>query len=271
MRMWPPLTAWYSSDSAQLTSSGPKRGTVTAIVPPGRSTRASSPIAARSSGRCSRTSEQMTRSNVASGNGRCSPSPWTVPTRASSRVELARRRPSRRTSSRRPRPRRGPRRGRRRRRRGAPPRRRGGRSRSRGRAARSPRYEAEPVVVAGEHQANVHRRRAAAAREDRVVAGGRPARGHLPGEPLHHPLAARRAEPRAQRRVVEQRADRAPPAPRGRRGRRARPVRPDVADDLGQRAARRRHDRARRSSSPRWPAARSPRRATGTTATSASA
>ena len=43
--MCPPGTLWYSSDSAQLSSSGPKRGTVTAIVPPGRSTRASSPIA----------------------------------------------------------------------------------------------------------------------------------------------------------------------------------------------------------------------------------
>src|SRR5580658_4360394 len=45
-------------------SSGPKRGTVMAIVPPGRSTRASSPIAERSSGRCSNNSEHITLDHV---------------------------------------------------------------------------------------------------------------------------------------------------------------------------------------------------------------
>ena len=45
MRTCPPGTSWYSDDNAQLTTSGPKRGTVTAIVPPGRSTRASSAMA----------------------------------------------------------------------------------------------------------------------------------------------------------------------------------------------------------------------------------
>ena len=54
-------------------------GTVTAIVPPGRSTRASSARAAASSGMCSSTSAAMTRSNGPSANGRRVASPCTVP------------------------------------------------------------------------------------------------------------------------------------------------------------------------------------------------
>ena len=78
MRTWPPGVSWYSSESAQLIASGPQRGTVTAMVPPGRSTRASSRMAARSSGMCSSTSEAMTRSKVPSGKGRASASPCTA-------------------------------------------------------------------------------------------------------------------------------------------------------------------------------------------------
>ena len=48
---------WYSSDSAQVSSSGHHLGTVTARVPPGLSTRASSAMADRSSGMCSRASQ----------------------------------------------------------------------------------------------------------------------------------------------------------------------------------------------------------------------
>ena len=61
--MCPPGTSWYASDSSQLTTSGPHRGTVTAIVPPGRSTRTSSAIAVVSSAMCSSTSEATIRSN----------------------------------------------------------------------------------------------------------------------------------------------------------------------------------------------------------------
>ena len=78
MRMCPPSLAWYSSDSAQQIRSGPYRGTVTATRPPGLSTRAISAIAVTSSGMCSSTSEAMTRSTLASGNGRCSRSPRTT-------------------------------------------------------------------------------------------------------------------------------------------------------------------------------------------------
>ena len=78
MRTWPPGLSWYSSDRAQFTASGPQRGTVTAMVPPGRSTRASSVIAATSSGMCSSTSDAMTRSKVASANGSASASPCTA-------------------------------------------------------------------------------------------------------------------------------------------------------------------------------------------------
>ena len=49
------------------------------MVPPGLSTRASSPMAATSSAMCSSTSEAMTRSKVASAKGSRVASPWTVP------------------------------------------------------------------------------------------------------------------------------------------------------------------------------------------------
>ena len=55
--------------------SGSQRGTVTAIVPPGRSTRTSSAIAWMSAGMCSRTSAATTRSNSPSANGSDSASP----------------------------------------------------------------------------------------------------------------------------------------------------------------------------------------------------
>src|SRR3954463_9384999 len=69
MRTCPPSTEWYSSDRAQLRSSGYQRGTETAMVPPGRSTRTSSAMAARSAGMCSSTSAAITRSKVSSENG----------------------------------------------------------------------------------------------------------------------------------------------------------------------------------------------------------
>src|SRR5512139_4025836 len=75
MRTCPPSTSWYSSESAQQIFSGNQRGTVTAIVPPGRSTRTSSAIAASSSGMCSRTSAATTRSNSPSAKGSESASP----------------------------------------------------------------------------------------------------------------------------------------------------------------------------------------------------
>ena len=92
---------------------GSQRGTVTAIVPPGRSTRTSSAIAAVSSGMCSSTSEATTRSNSPSANGsdervalldvglgaRRAPRP----PRASRRTGRARRRARRRPGRRRPR------------------------------------------------------------------------------------------------------------------------------------------------------------------------
>ena len=63
----------------QQTCSGSQAGTVTAMVPPGRSTRASSSSAAWSSGMCSSTSEAMTRSKAPSAKGRRVPSPCTAP------------------------------------------------------------------------------------------------------------------------------------------------------------------------------------------------
>ncbi len=77
MRTWPPAAsgAWYSADSAQQTFSGSHDGTVAASTPPGRSTRRTSAMAPVSSGMCSKTSEQMTRSKVSSGNGRRRASP----------------------------------------------------------------------------------------------------------------------------------------------------------------------------------------------------
>ena len=83
MRTWPPGMSWYWFDSAQLTASGPNRGTVTAMVPPGRSTRDSSAMAVPSSGMCSRTSDAMTRSKLASAKGRRRASPWTTPASSS--------------------------------------------------------------------------------------------------------------------------------------------------------------------------------------------
>ena len=69
MRTWPPGTSWYSRDSAQQIRSGSQAGTVTATVPPGRSTRAISAMARLSSGTCSRISATMTASKAPSGNG----------------------------------------------------------------------------------------------------------------------------------------------------------------------------------------------------------
>ncbi len=91
MRTWPPSTngAWYSSLSSQQTFSGSHAGTVTAIVPPGRSTRASSAIAPPSSGMCSITSEAMTRSKAPLSNGRCTASPLTAPVQPSSATSPA--------------------------------------------------------------------------------------------------------------------------------------------------------------------------------------
>src|SRR3954454_21491244 len=76
MRMCPPGTSWYSRDSFQQIASGSHRGTVIAIVPPGRSTRTSSSSAWRSAGTCSRISAATIRSNYPSPNGsdRASPS-----------------------------------------------------------------------------------------------------------------------------------------------------------------------------------------------------
>src|SRR6476619_1032871 len=56
-------------------TSGSQRGTVRAIVPPGRSTRTSSPSAWMSAGTCSRISAATTRSNSPSPNGSDSASP----------------------------------------------------------------------------------------------------------------------------------------------------------------------------------------------------
>ena len=152
---------------------------------------------------CSRTSEQITRSNVASGNGRCSASPCTADGVQGRGVEFT-----------------------------------GGDHRGEhvlhaldlvatgverdhvGAATRrlegvAPEpaaevehrvaaFQAEPVVARGEHQSKSIDVRQRLPGEDRVVTGGRAARGHLPGEALHHALATRGAEALAQRRVVEQ-------------------------------------------------------------------
>ena len=69
MRTWPPGTSWYSVDSAQQTRSGSQAGTVTATVPPGRSTRAISFSAAASFGMCSSISATMMPSNDPSAKG----------------------------------------------------------------------------------------------------------------------------------------------------------------------------------------------------------
>ena len=64
--------------SAQQIRSASHAGTLTAMVPPGRSTRASSRMAASSSGMCSRTSAAMIRSKDPSGNGSRVASPRAV-------------------------------------------------------------------------------------------------------------------------------------------------------------------------------------------------
>src|SRR4051794_40892556 len=56
-------------------TSGSQRGTETASVPPGRSTRTSSLMASTSAWMCSSTSAATTRSNSPSANGSCSASP----------------------------------------------------------------------------------------------------------------------------------------------------------------------------------------------------
>src|SRR3954454_12147791 len=75
MRMCPPGTSWYSRESLQQIASGSHRGTVIAIVPPGRRTRTSSSRAWRSAGTCSRISAATTRSNSPSPKGSESASP----------------------------------------------------------------------------------------------------------------------------------------------------------------------------------------------------
>ena len=72
------MGAWYSSDRAQHTFSGSHAGTVTARVPPGRSTRTSSSRAATSSGMCSITSLAMMWSKVPSAKGSPVASPAVV-------------------------------------------------------------------------------------------------------------------------------------------------------------------------------------------------
>ena len=219
MRTWPPGVSWYSSERAQLIASGPQRGTVTAMVPPGRSTRASSRMAATSSGMCSRTSEAMTRSKVASGNGRASASPCTAVAGMVGR-QLPRLHhgaptcrapapPLRARHRARPRPRRA-----------GPPRTRAGRIRNRGRETVA-RLHAELVVVHRQHATSPSPARAAGApgcararrprqrlpRQQGLVAGRRAGRGHLPGEAVDHPFAAGRSQAGPQGGVVEEARD----------------------------------------------------------------
>ena len=266
-----PGVSWYSSDSAQLMTSGPQRGTVTAMAPPGRSTRASSRMAAASSGMCSSTSEAITRSKVPSAKG------------SAQRVALHGRRRVARGDL--PRLDHGGERaahlghllgagieGHHRRRRGGPPRRRGGRTRSRGRArgprarrraGRSRRSASGRSSCQRRVQVAVRGRRRTRERlpcEDGLVAGRGPGRRHLPGEAAHHPLAAGCAEARPQLRVVEQAGD---GAGQRARDRPAAPAGPSPRRCPRPRAARRRWWRPppRRRTSPRSPAARTPRRA----------
>ena len=89
MRMWPPGWSWYSWFSAQHTRSGQRVGTVTAMRPPGRSTRTSSAIATVSAHTCSSTSDVMMQSKVASGKGSASASPCRPPPRLLAVRELA--------------------------------------------------------------------------------------------------------------------------------------------------------------------------------------
>ena len=252
MRTWPPGVSWYSSDSAQLMASGTQRGTVTAMAPPGRRTRASSRMAAVSSGMCSSTSDAITRSKVPSGKGSDSASPCTAVAGMVRRdlprldhggegaahlchllgagVEGHHR--------------------------GAAA---GGLEGMASEAAAEVEHEvagtdAESVVVDGQHQAaprasgvseTVGRGRRGAreglALDDGLVAGGGPGRGDLPGEAAHDPLAPGRAEARPQVGVVEQAGDGA-----GQRarvvGRHEQPGLPVGADDFGQGAARRGDD-----------------------------
>jgi hypothetical protein len=139
---------------------------------------------------CSSTSEQMTRSNVASGNGRCNASPCTVAVKdvsSSSPATIIAANMAETPSTRRARhP------GRRPPRRDGPPRRRGDRIRNRGPSILSPSFETQLVVVGGEHYSKVIDSGNGSALQDRVVTGGRAARGHLPGEALHDAHAPRR-------------------------------------------------------------------------------
>ena len=269
MRTWPPGVSWYSSERAQLTASGPQRGTVTAIVPPGRSTRDSSLMAATSSGMCSSTSEAITRSKVPSGNGSASASPCTaVPggRPASSPASTMAPKVPRTwaTSS-------------------------GPASSATTAAPAAGRLEgvtAEPAAEVEEAIARLARPAcrsprstcgvpllrspapgrcgdrappAAASVQQRLVAGRRAGRRHLPGESADHPLPAGGAQPGPQRRVVEERAMAPASAPGSSGGTRS-PVSPSVPRP---RAARPRWwpRRPRRRPSPRWPAGRTPRRA----------
>ena len=78
MRTWPPGTSWYSRDRPQQIRSGSQAGTVTAAMPPGLSTRATSFMACWSSRMCSNTSAAMTRSKDPSANGMARASPDTA-------------------------------------------------------------------------------------------------------------------------------------------------------------------------------------------------
>src|SRR5688572_25332470 len=68
--------------------SGNHRGTVTAMVPPGRRTRTSSSMAWMSAGMCSSTSDATTRSNSPSANGSASASPSLMSAEAPSGTSL---------------------------------------------------------------------------------------------------------------------------------------------------------------------------------------
>ena len=253
-----------ASSSLQQIVSGSHAGTVTASVPPGRSTRASSARAARSSAMCSSTSAAMTRSKAPAANGRRRADACTTPRR---------------------RARRGPRR--------PPPwrpawpgrRRRSGRVEVAGHGGGAPaeglegvaagagadveqpvaRLQAQPVVVDGQHGpvsrgAGPTGRRPGLGQQGPVVLDR--AGGHdRPRPGLHHPAPApgpdrgRAGRPGAQ--VAAQGGGQglavARAAPAG-----------GVAvgpDHLGDGARRWWPPAARRSSGPRWPAARSPRRA----------
>ena len=122
--------------SFQQTTSGNQRGTVSAMVPPGRSTRTSSTSAWMSAGTCSRISAATIRSNSPSAKGRQCVALLHVG--LGTRRHLAGRRHRGEHVAGPGRARRRPGRGRRRRRRGGTSRTRVGRRRSRGRAPAPP-------------------------------------------------------------------------------------------------------------------------------------